>query len=187
MCGVVSIIYGKHNDRLGDEASFLLKKLEYRGYDSTGGAFIKEDGSIILKKKVGAPSRVVVDLEMGKMSGYKFIGQVRWATYGAVTDINAQPHEVDCHVHMVGAHNGNISNTDTLKEFLNENGHKTLSDNDGEMLVHLVEHYYAKYLKRVSKDERKDTEIKLAIFLKAIRKAQTRAEGSYAACITAPD
>lgn len=187
MCGVVSIIYGKNNDNLGNEACFLLKKLEYRGYDSTGGSFIKEDGSITLKKKVGAPSRVVMELEMGKLSGYKFIGQVRWATYGAVTDDNAQPHEVECHTHLVGAHNGNISNTDYLKEFLNENGHKTVSDNDGEMLVHLIEHYYAKYLKRLDKEDRENEDKKVATFIKAIRKAESRADGSYAACITAPD
>lgn len=187
MCGVVSIIYGDHNDNLGNEACFLLKKLEYRGYDSTGGSFVKKDGSITLKKKVGAPSRVVVELEMDKMSGYKFIGQVRWATYGAVTDDNAQPHEVECHTHMVGAHNGNISNTDFLKEFLKENGHKTVSDNDGEMLVHLVEHYYSKYLNRLKKEEQENKDIKIATFIKAIRKAEARAEGSYAACVTTPD
>ncbi|MCX6579969.1 MAG: SIS domain-containing protein [Candidatus Aminicenantes bacterium] len=187
MCGVVSIVYGDHNDNLGNEACFLLKKLEYRGYDSTGGAFIKKDGTIVLKKKVGAPSRVVADLEMDKMSGYKFIGQVRWATYGAVTDDNAQPHEVNCHTHLVGAHNGNISNTDFLKEFLRENGHRTVSDNDGEMLVHLIEHYYSKYLKRLKPVEREDENVRIAAFIQAIRKAEQRAEGSYAACITAPD
>lgn len=187
MCGVVSIIYSDHNDNLGNEACFLLKKLEYRGYDSTGGAFIKKDGAIVLKKKVGAPSRVVTELEMDKMSGYKFVGQVRWATYGAVTDDNAQPHEVDCHTHLVGAHNGNISNTDFLKEFLRENGHRTVSDNDGEMLVHLIEHYYSKYLKRLKPGEREDENVRIATFIQAIRKAEQRAEGSYAACITAPD
>ncbi len=187
MCGVVSIVYSDHNDNLGNEACFLLKKLEYRGYDSTGGAFVKKDGVIVLKKKVGAPSRVVTELEMDKMSGYKFVGQVRWATYGAVTDDNAQPHEVNCHTHLVGAHNGNISNTDFLKEFLRENGHRTVSDNDGEMLVHLIEHYYSKYLKRLKPEERADENIRIATFIQAIRKAEQRAEGSYAACITAPD
>ncbi|HLP45307.1 MAG TPA: SIS domain-containing protein [Candidatus Kapabacteria bacterium] len=187
MCGVVSIIYSGHNDNLGKEACFLLKKLEYRGYDSTGGAFIKKDGTIVLKKKVGAPSRVVVELEMNKMSGYKFVGQVRWATYGAVTDDNAQPHEVECHTHLVGAHNGNISNTDFLKEFLRENGHRTVSDNDGEMLVHLIEHYYSKYLKRLKTEDRDNEKVRIATFIQAIRRAGQRAEGSYAACITAPD
>ncbi len=188
MCGVVSIVYSNHNDNLGNEASFLLKKLEYRGYDSTGGAFIKKDGSIVLKKKVGAPSRVVVELEMDKMSGYKFLGQVRWATFGAVTDANAQPHEVNCHALLVGAHNGNISNTDSLRIFLKENGHKIVSENDGEMLVHLIEHYYNKYLNRLEKEESNNNskEIKITTFIKALRKAEQQAEGSYAACVTAP-
>jgi glutamine---fructose-6-phosphate transaminase (isomerizing) len=184
MCGVVSIVYGKTTESLGKEASSLLKKLEYRGYDSTGGAFIKEDGDIVLRKKVGAPSRVIEELEMPKQSGYKFIGQVRWATYGAVTNINAQPHEVNCLVHMVGAHNGNVSNTLKLKEFLIENGHNVLSDNDGEMVVHLIEHFYASLLKKCP-DATVDEKIELII--KAIRKAQKMIEGSYAACITTPD
>lgn len=187
MCGVVSIIYDKHNEKLGEEAAFLLKKLEYRGYDSTGAAMIKTDGGITLRKKVGAPSRVVVDLEIDKMSGIRFIGQVRWATYGAVTDLNAQPHEVNCHIHLVGAHNGNISNTDHLKEFLRENGHKTVSDNDGEMLVHLIEHFYSIYTNQLTEEQRRDEQTRIATLLKAIRKAGQRAEGSYAACVTAPD
>jgi glucosamine 6-phosphate synthetase-like amidotransferase/phosphosugar isomerase protein len=186
VCGVVSIVYGSHNENLGNEGVFLLKKLEYRGYDSTGGSFIKEDGAVILKKKVGAPSRVTVELEMDKISGSRFIGQVRWATYGSVSDVNAQPHEVKCKVHLVGGHNGNISNTDSLKEFLTENGHDVLSDNDGEMLVHLVEHFYAMLLEETGTKRLKEDE-KIALFIKAIRKAEAKADGSYAACVTAPD
>ena len=184
MCGVVSIVYAGDIVNLGTEASNLLKKLEYRGYDSTGAAFIKEDGSVALRKKVGAPSKVVEQLELAKYSGFKFIGQVRWATYGAVTDINAQPHEVNCLVHMVGAHNGNVSNTDKLKVFLNENGHNVLSDNDGEMVVHLVEHFYAALTARKAP---KTTDDKIAVMIKAIRKAQKMIEGSYAACVTLPE
>ena len=120
MCGVVSIVYENDNKNLGNEATFLLKKLEYRGYDSTGASFFRKNGDIILMKKVGAPSVVTEELEIGKRSGTKFIGQVRWATYGAVTDENAQPHEVKCKAHLVGAHNGNISNTDKLKILLLE-------------------------------------------------------------------
>ncbi|MCX6557438.1 MAG: glutamine--fructose-6-phosphate transaminase (isomerizing), partial [Candidatus Aminicenantes bacterium] len=64
MCGVVGIVYGKHNPRLGQVGSFLLKKLEYRGYDSTGAAFFKDDGSISLKKKVGSPTKVIHELDL---------------------------------------------------------------------------------------------------------------------------
>ena len=184
MCGVVSIVYAGDIVNLGTEASNLLKKLEYRGYDSTGAAFIKEDGSVTLRKKVGAPSKVVEQLELAKYGGFKFIGQVRWATYGAVTDINAQPHEVNCLVHIVGAHNGNVSNTDKLKVFLSENGHDVLSDNDGEMVVHLVEHFYAAL---TAKKAPKTNDEKITVMIKAIRKAQKMIEGSYAACVTLPE
>ena len=68
MCGIVALCYSTESPRLGHEAAELLKRLEYRGYDSTGAAFIREDRSIHLLKQVGAPSRVVVDLgEMAKV------------------------------------------------------------------------------------------------------------------------
>jgi glucosamine 6-phosphate synthetase-like amidotransferase/phosphosugar isomerase protein len=184
MCGVVGIVYGRDNERLGRVGSFLLKKLEYRGYDSTGGAFFKDDGSITLKKKVGSPTRVIHELDLEKLSGSKFIGQVRWATYGAVTDDNAQPHEVNCRTHLLGAHNGNISNTDSLKEFLADSRHRIVSDNDGEMLVHLVEHYYHEQLAL----RRKHTATtRVDDLLQAILRANRKAQGSYAACVSAPD
>jgi glutamine---fructose-6-phosphate transaminase (isomerizing) len=184
MCGVVGIVYGKNSDRLGQVGSFLLKKLEYRGYDSTGGAFFKADGTVTLKKKVGSPSKVIHELDLEKLSGRKFIGQVRWATYGSVTDENAQPHEVNCRTRLLGAHNGNISNTDSLKEFLAEGNHRILSDNDGEMLVHLVEHFYHE---RLSGRKKSSRETRVEDLLQAILRANQKAVGSYAACIAATD
>jgi glucosamine--fructose-6-phosphate aminotransferase (isomerizing) len=184
MCGVVGIVYGKNSERLGQVGSFLLKKLEYRGYDSTGGAFFKKNGDLTLKKKVGSPSKVIQELDLEKQGGCKFIGQVRWATYGAVTDDNAQPHEVNCREHLLGAHNGNISNTDTLKEFLTESRHRIVSDNDGEMLVHLVEHYYHEQLDLRKKH---DPGARVDDLLQAILRANQKAVGSYAACVSAPD
>ncbi len=184
MCGVVSIVYGEPNDELGREAAFLLKKLEYRGYDSTGGAFFGADGSVLLKKKVGGPTKVIEELEIERDGGLKFIGQVRWATYGSVTDTNAQPHEMSCRCHIVGAHNGNISNTDTLKEFLVENGHRVLSDNDGEMLTHVIEHFYDEisHLQHPAGDEER-----IRTMVRAIRQTHRKVDGSYAACVALPD
>ncbi len=183
MCGVVGIAYAQDNERLGREASALVRHLEYRGYDSTGVATIGADGAISLRKSVGAPSRVVALLDIASMRGQKAIGQVRWATYGSVTDENAQPHEVRCHVHVVGAHNGNISNTDSLKVFLREHGHHVVSDNDGEMLVHVIEHQFAKRRGTeagISAEERRERAIE------AIRDANRTVIGSYAACVSFP-
>ncbi len=184
MCGVVGIVYSGLNTRLGKEAAALLKRLEYRGYDSTGGAFFEPDGSVLLKKKVGSPTEVIHALGIDQCQGNKFIGQVRWATFGSVTDRNAQPHELHCRCHIVGAHNGNISNTDDLIEFLQEDGHQVVSDNDGEMLVHEVEHYYDRLSAQgtPSSDEQR-----VQLMVRAIRRAQRRIRGSYAACVAFPD
>jgi len=199
MCGVVSLVYDRDTESLGKEASELLKRLEYRGYDSTGASFITTDKTITLVKRVGAPSKVTRELNIPQYGGQRFIGQVRWATYGAVTDINSQPHHVLCKKELVGAHNGNISNTDALKKRLIESGHSPKSDNDGEMLVHLIEEHYAEILKsdtEASKHAhalykkagiRADLSIQHCAMIEAIRRAESEAIGSYAACVADPD
>jgi len=198
VCGIVSLCYGSEVSALGHEAGELLKRLEYRGYDSTGGAFIGEDGAIRLLKKVGAPSRVVPELGIDRQSGQRFIGQVRWATYGAVSDVNSQPHHLRCKVELVGAHNGNISNTDGLKPALTIQGHQVVSDNDGEMITHLVEDAYAAHQadpgpllaegrRALAASGLPGTVPDGALLLMlAARRANGQAEGSYAAAFADP-
>lgn len=198
MCGIVSLIYKKENPDMGKEATALLKRLEYRGYDSTGASFIDDRKQISLFKKVGAPSKVCPALGIDAQPGQRFIGQVRWATYGAVTDINSQPHHVHCKVEMVGAHNGNISNTDSLKNWLTARGHAVVSDNDGEIIVHLVEEHYAENATLSSADLAAMRQAYAASgfhegvpdgvlrMVDAIRKADALAEGSYAAAVADP-
>jgi glucosamine 6-phosphate synthetase-like amidotransferase/phosphosugar isomerase protein len=197
MCGIVSICYGSENPHMGLEASGLLKRLEYRGYDSTGAAFLRDDRSILLLKRVGAPSRVVTALGIDRERGQRFIGQVRWATYGAVTDSNSQPHHVSCRIELVGAHNGNISNTDALKTSLAARGHAVVSDNDGEMLTHLVEGHYAanrEAPEAVLADSRRALAAAglppvadgALLLMDAARKADRDAIGSYAAAFADP-
>jgi glucosamine--fructose-6-phosphate aminotransferase (isomerizing) len=201
MCGIVSLVYKDDNPDMGKEAAALLRRLEYRGYDSTGASFIGAELSIGLAKKVGAPSKVCRELGIEAMRGQRFIGQVRWATYGAVTDVNSQPHRVRCKVEMVGAHNGNISNTDALKSWLTARGHAVVSDNDGEIIVHLVEEHYAAGLASPStplaemrrayaasgiKTEGSSLPDGVFLMIDAIRKAEAVAEGSYAAAVSDP-
>jgi len=198
MCGIVSLVYKDETQNMGREAADLLKRLEYRGYDSTGASFIDKDRNIVLVKKVGAPSKVTVELKIPSYKGQRFIGQVRWATYGAVSDANSQPHHVRCKVEMVGAHNGNISNTDSLKASLTARGHRVVSDNDGEIIVHLIEDHYAANKATPAKalgGMRRAYEAsglaapvadEVLLIIDAIRKAEEEADGSYAAAIADP-
>jgi glutamine---fructose-6-phosphate transaminase (isomerizing) len=198
VCGIVSLCYGHDNPRLGFEAGELLKRLEYRGYDSTGGAFIGTDDSITLLKAVGAPSKVVPGLGIDLQHGQRFVGQVRWATYGAVTQENCQPHQMACKLPFVGAHNGNVSNTDTLKPFLADAGHTVVSDNDGEMITHLAEHFYALGLADpapildaaraalASADIAVEIPDSALLLIEGARQANAKAEGSYAAAFCDP-
>lgn len=183
-CGVLGLALPKVSLNLGEYASRLLRALEYRGYDSTGAAFQGEGQTITLLKDVGAPSTLVKTLGIEKQSGKLFCGQVRWATFGFVNKVNAQPHEVKCKRHIYGAHNGNITNTRELKVFLTKEGHTVLSDNDGEMLVHCVEHYFDIEMDRngnpAGAEERK------TCMRQAIINTADKIVGSYAAVIVDP-
>ncbi len=186
-CGVLGLHLQKTSINIGKYAADLLKSLEYRGYDSTGAAIQEEDSiDVTLLKDVGAPSTLVETLGIIHQKGKIFCGQVRWATFGQVNKINAQPHVVKCKKYIYGAHNGNITNTTELKNFLTREGHTVLSDNDGEMLVHMIEHYFDINLNKYSKELELDTETRRSCMRKAIITAAYEIEGSYAAVIVDP-
>jgi glucosamine--fructose-6-phosphate aminotransferase (isomerizing) len=142
MCGIVGYI-GKNNDpRIGLEA---LKRLEYRGYDSSGMAvFDDEDGSIFSARAVGKISELEKKVSWGDISGSSLIMQTRWATHGAPTLKNAHPH-TDCKKNIYLVHNGIIENYKYLKNKLIKKGHKFSSQTDTEVLPHLIEEYSNDY------------------------------------------
>ncbi|MEK7743146.1 MAG: hypothetical protein AAB578_02055, partial [Elusimicrobiota bacterium] len=117
-------------------------------------------------------------LDIPGLSGSVFCGQVRWATFGKVDRANAQPHQVYCKTHLYGAHNGNITNCAVLKKKLRRLGHRVLSDNDGEMLVHLVEHHFDLALRRGAD--------RSSALKEAVLKASRELVGSYAAVLVDP-
>ena len=188
MCGVIGLIFEHHRQDLGLVAAELLKTLEYRGYDSTGAAIQGEGEAVHLVKGVGAPSLMVHQLGVVKQAGSIFCGQVRWATFGAVNEQNAQPHLVRCRqgLTLYGAHNGNVTNCDQLKAWLTDEGHQVASDNDGEMVVHTVEHYFHRELSALPEEQRLDGDARRGCMRRAWLAAAARLKGSYAAVVVDP-
>ncbi|MDN5354976.1 MAG: hypothetical protein PWQ09_1732 [Candidatus Cloacimonadota bacterium] len=185
-CGVLGLSLAKVTVNIGKYASKLLRSLEYRGYDSTGAIFQDDKKKTKILKDVGAPSTLVKTLGIEKEKGKLFCGQVRWATFGQVDKKNSQPHEVNCKRHIYGAHNGNITNSPELKEFLVSEGHTVISNNDGEMLVHTVEHYFDNELEQHEPKKQNLTKVRKQCMRQAIIKAAAKMIGSYAAIIVDP-
>ena len=138
MCGIFGIVKEKE-ENLGKILIGAAERLTYRGYDSVGMATISGD-KIDLRKDVGKVDTVAEKFNMAEMSGQRGITQLRWATFGAPSQVNAQPH-LDSDSLMVGAHNGNVVNNIELREQFIAEGLTVRSENDGESCVHAVERY----------------------------------------------
>ena len=136
MCGIIGYV-GENN-----AVPYLLKglrKLEYRGYDSSGIALLKA-GEIFLLKRQGKISELekAVSPELFSFCG---IGHTRWATHGEPSAKNAHPHLSRRGIFAV-VHNGIIENADIIKRQLKEEGYRFLSDTDTEVICHLLEKNY---------------------------------------------
>lgn len=136
MCGIVGYIGEKNAKNIILSG---LSRLEYRGYDSAGVAFLdREDGITIFKEK-GMLCDLVAEIPERKET--QAIGHTRWATHGKPNKENAHPF-YDCKGEIALLHNGIIENYMQLKEKLLEEGHKFTSKTDTEVLVHLVEKHF---------------------------------------------
>jgi glucosamine--fructose-6-phosphate aminotransferase (isomerizing) len=142
MCGIFGIV-GEKSQTLGKKLVAGGKRLSYRGYDSVGCA-VFNGNKIVLRKDVGTIEAVSRKLQFSALHGTHGIIQLRWATFGAPSKRNAQPF-YGCGSTIAGASNGNITNSVTLRQWLKKRGHELKSTNDGEVCVHLVEHFYRKH------------------------------------------
>jgi len=140
MCGIFGIVT-KETQNLGPILVGAGERLSYRGYDTVGAATIPQEGKIDLRKDAGKVQDVAEKYKFLEMSGDRAILQLRWATFGAPTKLNSQPH-LDTDGDLVGAHNGNVVNNVELREEFTAEGMTVRSENDGESCVHAVERYY---------------------------------------------
>jgi glucosamine--fructose-6-phosphate aminotransferase (isomerizing) len=135
MCGIVGYIGSKKVVPVIIEG---LRKLEYRGYDSAGIAVVTKEGKLEVRRAPGKLRNLEKILQESPIEGTYGIGHTRWATHGRPTEENAHPHR-DCSGQIVVVHNGIIENYLELKEQLQSEGHKFVTETDTEIVAHLVE------------------------------------------------
>lgn len=136
MCGIVGYV--------GDADVYKilisgLKRLEYRGYDSAGLAFVAPDGALNVYKTQGKVASLEHFCEDKETRARLGIAHTRWATHGEPSDINAHPHySEDGNIALV--HNGTIENYKVLRDALSEHGCNFKTETDTEVLVQLIEY-----------------------------------------------
>lgn len=168
MCGIVGYV--------GSDAALPvllegMRKLEYRGYDSSGVAVVS-DGEMSVARKAGLLDELERLLGDDPLPGTLGIGHTRWATHGAPTDGNAHPHR-DCRGRIAVVHNGIIENHDVLRAELERDGHTFRSETDTEVVAHLIESLL---------------EGRSCSLLEAVLKVVNRLEGAFAlVCVSADE
>jgi glucosamine--fructose-6-phosphate aminotransferase (isomerizing) len=166
MCGILGYIGDKEATKVLVDG---LRKLEYRGYDSSGVAILEKD-HFEVRRAVGKLGALETLLGTKPAKGSTGLGHTRWATHGAPSEMNAHPHMDDAQ-NIVVVHNGIIENYQPLKKTLIEKGIKFHSETDTEVAAQLIGFYW-KELSKTSKT--KET------FVEAVKKALKDIRGTFA-------
>jgi glucosamine--fructose-6-phosphate aminotransferase (isomerizing) len=133
MCGIVGYI--GREQRAQEIILDGLRRLEYRGYDSTGVAMF-EGGRITIRRAVGKLGNLEAVLRDRPLAGRVGVGHTRWATHGKPSERNAHPHKAGS---VVVVHNGIMENYRELRAELEASGHEIASDTDTELIAHLID------------------------------------------------
>jgi len=164
MCGIVAYL-GKQNAL--PIVLDGLKRLEYRGYDSSGLVVFNKD-KLKSIKAVGKLESLEDKLRNFSFQGNCALGHTRWATHGRPNLSNAHPHS-DCQKKIWLVHNGIIENYKELREDLEKQGHKFKSETDTEVIAHLIEEHNSYSLEE------------------AVRLALKRIQGTYGLAVASKD
>ena len=170
MCGIVGYVGTQQAAPLLLEG---LRRLEYRGYDSSGVAVCGPDGLQVRKAKGRLQALADLTEEGRTLPGTTGIGHTRWSTHGEPNDLNAHP-QVSRSGKFAVVHNGIIENYAVLRNKLTEKGYTFRSDTDTEVVAQLLDWYY-----RDSKD-----------VFEAVTSMLSAVEGAYALgilCADTPD
>ncbi|UKE69082.1 glutamine--fructose-6-phosphate transaminase (isomerizing) [Xanthomonas cerealis pv. cerealis] len=166
MCGIVGAIAERDVVPVLIEG---LKRLEYRGYDSSGIAVVAADGV----RRVRRTGRVV-EMERAALAedlhATLGIGHTRWATHGGVTEANAHPHV--SHGDLALVHNGIIENHEQQRERLRALGYVFESQTDTEVIAHLIHHHAAQGLSLLAALQAAAKELTGAYALAAVSKSR---------------
>src|SRR5665648_24093 len=168
MCGIVGYVGHRKAAPIRID---LLKRLEYRGYDSAGICFGGANAKLEVIKNVGNIAKLIPLIQDDKASTIG-IGHTRWATHGAPSTINAHPHTSG----GIGVvHNGIIENYMQLKTELKDDGYVFVSETDTEVIPHLIHRHMV-----CAKDNaNKTTKSKQANLLDTVRTVVCKLKGSY--------
>ena len=172
MCGIVGYVGSKE---IGTRLIEGLKRLEYRGYDSSGLSVIKDD-ELHHTKHVGRVKVLEASIPESYLQANTGICHTRWATHGDVTEKNAHPH-ISSDKRFALVHNGVIENYTQIKEFLLSKQYTFFSDTDSEVIVNLISYHFEK--EQDSKNSNK--------FLESVRKALLHLEGTFGIAVISKD
>ncbi len=172
MCGIVGYIGKQKASAIILEG---LKRLEYRGYDSTGVA-TQIAGRFGLAKKIGRVDGLIKSTPALTLAGTTGIGHTRWATHGGVTDANAHPH-ISSDQKFALIHNGVVENYSSIKKFLLTKDFTFQSETDTEVLCNLIAYHYQK----------EPVALEGSRFVEAVRKTLRHVEGTYGIAVMCAD
>ncbi|MFN6339178.1 MAG: glutamine--fructose-6-phosphate transaminase (isomerizing) [Cyanobacteriota bacterium] len=171
MCGIVALIGSRE---AAPQLLEGLRQLEYRGYDSAGIATVDDTGLHCLKAE-GKLVNLTARYEAVGASGHCGIGHTRWATHGKPEERNAHPH-LDGSGELAVVQNGIIENHRPLRDELQAEGVRFLSDTDTEVIPHLV-------ARRLRQLEGEGQAPSAAMLLRAVREVLPLLHGAYALAV----